>query len=629
MRRVLWLILFLGPVSVFAQQTPDASAEIEAGYVKIERMIPMRDGVRLFTAIYLPRDSSQDHPFLMTRTPYSCAPYGEDKYPRRLGPSRLFIGDKYIFVVQDVRGRYKSEGQFQEMTPAIDNKQDNKQVDESSDAYDTIDWLLKNIGHNNGKVGIYGISYPGFYASASIPDAHPALKAVSPQAPVTDEFVGDDANHRGAFFLLDNFDFMNFFDHPRPQPWTNYPPMFQVSYPDAYDFFLKMGPIKAANDSYFKNQSKIWNEYLEHPTYDSYWRARNIRPHLRHVTPAVMVVGGWFDAEDQFGALNTYAAIQKQSPESNTILVMGPWTHGAWARGEWNKYADYSFGSNTSAYFQQMELAFFNHYLKDKGDFKQEAATVFVTGSNKWAHFSAWPPDESEPQTWYLGTSKTLSQSAPRTGRGASYDEYVSDPANPVPYCKGVKSNRDNNYMGADQRFAALRPDVLSYTSDVLDKDLTLTGDIDATIYASTSGSDADFVVKVIDLLPGEPDGATPPTAEEKALGGYEQLVRAEVMRGKFRRSWERTMPFEPGNIDKVSFTLNSIAHTFKAGHRIMIQVQSSWFPLVDMNPQTYVNIPTAKPTDFKKATIRIYHDEKHPSSFTVRKLDWSATTGQ
>jgi putative CocE/NonD family hydrolase len=626
MRFLLWLILSLGSVSVIAQQGPGADS-IRAGYIKMERMIPMRDGVRLFTAIYVPRDNSQDYPFLMMRTPYSCAPYGEDKYPPKLGPGKLFIEEKYIFVVQDVRGRYMSEGHFQEMTPAIDNKQNNKQVDEGSDAYDTIDWLLKNIAHNNGKAGIYGISYPGFYASASLPDAHPALKAVSPQAPVTDEFIGDDANHRGAFFLLDNFDFMNFFDHPRPEPWTKYPSMFHADYTDAYSFFLKMGPIKAANDLYFKNQSKIWNEYLEHPVYDSYWRSRNIRSHLRHVNPAVLVVGGWFDAEDMFGALKTYEAIQKQSPESSSRLVMGPWTHGAWTREDWNRYADYSFASNTSNYFQQLELSFFNYYLKGKGDFGQENATVFITGSNKWRQFTNWPPDESEPQTWYLGASKTLSLSSPMTGGSASFDEYISDPANPVPYCKGVKGARDNNYMGADQRFAAIRPDVLTYTSDVLDQDLTLTGEIEANLYASITSTDADFIVKVIDVLPVEPEGAAAPSGEEKALGGYEQLVRAEVMRGKFRKSWERTVPFDPGRVEKVSFTLNAVAHTFKAGHRLMVQVQSSWFPLVDMNPQTYVNIPTARPSDFQKAKIRLYHDEKHPSSITVRKLDQGGTT--
>jgi uncharacterized protein len=617
MRSIVWLTLLLAGFSCTAQNNSDSV--IRANYTKIERLIPMRDGVTLFTAIYIPKDTSQDYPFLIMRTPYSCNPYGEDKYSRRLGPSKFFANEKYIFVDQDVRGRYMSGGQFQEMTPAKDNKTSNKDVDESSDAYDTIDWLLKNIKHNNGKAGMYGISYPGFYASASLPNAHPALKAVSPQAPVTDEFIGDDANHRGAFYLLDNFDFMNFFDHPRPSPWQKYPSMFDVHYDDAYAFFLKMGPIKAANDLYYKNQSKIWSEYLDHPVYDTYWRSRNIRPHLKNVTPAVLVVGGWFDAEDMFGSLKTYEAIEQQSPGNDSRLVMGPWTHGAWSRGDWTHYADYTFGTNTSAYFQELEFKFFNYYLKGKGSFDQAEATVFITGSNTWNQFSAWPPAESISETWYLGVDKTLSKD--KAVIPASFDQYTSDPASPVPYVKGVKSSRDNNYMGADQRFAALRGDVLTYTSDVLGSDMTVTGEINADLYVSTTGTDADFIVKVIDVLPTEPTGAAAPSPEEKALGGYEQLVRAEVMRGKFRKSWEHPDAFEPDKTTKVSFVLNSTAHTFKAGHRIMVQIQSSWFPLVDINPQTFVNIPTAKASDFQKATIRIYHDGKHPSSITIRRL--------
>ncbi len=620
MHRILGLTLLLIQTTCFAQNNNSYSDTLKANYTKIERLIPMRDGVTLFTAIYIPKDSSQDYPILMMRTPYSCAPYGEDNYPRRLGPSKQFAQEKYIFIVQDVRGRYMSGGQFQEMTPAKDVKKTNKDVDESSDAYDTIDWLLKNIKHNNGKVGIYGISYPGFYASAALPNAHPALVAASPQAPVTDEFVGDDANHRGAFYLLDNFDFMNFFDHPRPEPWKKYPSLFDVHYDDAFAFFQQLGPISNANKLYFKDSSKIWNEYLAHPVYDAYWKARNIRTHLNNITPAVLVVGGWFDAEDMFGSLKTYEAINTQSPHNNTRLVMGPWTHGAWSRGDWTHYADYAFGSNTSAYYQDLELKFFNYYLKNKGKFDQDKATVFITGSNTWKQFSAWPPNEGENETWYLGVGKSLSRD--KAMIPFSFDEYVSDPANPVPYIKGVKSSRDNNYMGTDQRFAALRNDVLTYTSDVLGSDETITGEIIADLYASISGTDADFIVKVIDVLPSQPAGAAAPTAEEAALGGYEQLVRAEVLRGKFHKSWEKPEAFDPGKITKVSLTLNAIAHTFKAGHRIMVQIQSSWFPLVDMNPQTFVNIPTAKPSDFQKETIKIYHDEKHPSSITLRKLD-------
>ncbi|HRH60359.1 MAG TPA: CocE/NonD family hydrolase, partial [Chitinophagaceae bacterium] len=372
-------------------------------YVKLECMIPMRDGVKLYTAIYVPKDSSEDYPVLMQRTPYSCMPYGETNYKRNLGPNRNFANEKYIYVYQDVRGRHRSEGMFKEMTPAIDSKQSNADVDESSDTYDTVDWLLKNIQHNNGKVGIYGISYPGFYATASLPHAHPAIAAVSPQAPVTDEFEGDDVYHRGAFFLMDNFSFDNFFDAPRDGPREKNPPVSdEVKIDDVYDFYLKTGPVKNLNDVYFKNKSKIWNEYLQHSTNDEYWQQRNIRKHLYNIKPATLEVGGWFDAEDLFGALNTYQAIEKQNTGNDNMLIMGPWTHGAWEAPDWNAFSTYSFGSNTSAAFQQMELNFFNYYLKDKGSFDNKEATIFFTGINQWKFFSEWPPNEAKKTKWLL-----------------------------------------------------------------------------------------------------------------------------------------------------------------------------------------------------------------------------------
>jgi putative CocE/NonD family hydrolase len=595
------LILLLACTLCYA---PASAQAVKDNYIKIERLIPMRDGKRLFTAIYIPRDSTADYPFLLMRTPYSCAPYGEDKYRRQLGPNALFAKEKYIFVYQDVRGRYMSEGEFQEMTPAIDNKKSNSEVDESSDTYDTVDWLLKNIRHNNGKVGIYGISYPGFYASASLPNAHPAIKAVSPQAPVTDEFEGDDANHRGAFFLMDNFSFLNFFDHPRPAPWQKYPPVNEsLQIKDVYDFYLGIGPIKNLNTRYFHDSSKIWNEYLAHTTKDAYWQARNIRPHLKNIQPAVLVVGGWFDAEDMFGALKTYEAIEQQSPRNNNRLVMGPWTHGAWERGDWSRFAGYSFGSNTSAYFQQMEYDFFTYYLKGTGQFNAAEATIFVTGSNRWQSFAQWPPKEAVKQQWYLQPNNQLAASKPGKNTTASFDEYVSDPANPVPYINRKSDDRINEYMAADQRFAAERPDVLHYTSAVLNKDLSLYGAVTANLFASTTGTDADFVVKLIDVLPDK----------------TQQLVRAEVIRGKFRNSWEHPEPFTPGKITPVKLVLNDVAHTFLAGHQLMVQVQSSWFPLVDRNPQKFINIAEAEEQDFQKATIRIYHDAQHPSHIEVQ----------
>lgn len=568
-------------------------------------MIPMRDGVKLFTAIYIPKDSTEKYPFLLMRTPYSCRPYGEDNYSGRLGPSSFFSKEKYIFVSQDVRGRYMSEGEFQEMTPGIDVKKSNKDIDESSDTYDTIDWLLKNISNNNGKAGIYGISYPGFFASAALPNAHPALVAASPQAPMSDEFEGDDANHRGAFFLMDNFSFMNFFDHERPQPWKQYPAINnKIKIDDVYDFYLKIGPIKNLNKLYFHDSSKIWNEYLQHPVKDAYWQARNIRTHLKNIKPAVLVVGGWYDAEDMFGALNTYDAIEKQSPKNNNRLIMGPWTHGAWSRGEWSKFAGIDFGSNTSAYFQQLELSFFNFYLKGKGDFTANEATIFVTGSNQWKSFAQWPPKEATPTKWLLNENHQLAlKPIPIKG----FDEYVSDPANPIPYINKKANDRINEYMAADQTFASQRKDVLYYTSEVLDADISLYGAINANLSVSTTGTDADFIVKIIDVLP---DSAQ-----------TQQLVRAEVLRGKFRNSFSKPEAFVPGVITPVKLQLNDVAHTFLKGHKIMVQVQSSWFPLVDRNPQKFMSIPDADEADFQKATIRIYHDVKHPSSIEVRVM--------
>ena len=599
---VLFCFSFLFATAQRAAPSAEAVKLIKDNYTKIERLIPMRDGVKLFTAIYIPKDSSQHYPFMLNRTPYSVRPYGEDNYPARLGPSSFFAVEKFIFVSQDARGRYMSEGEFREMSPAMAVKKTKNDVDESSDTYDTIDWLLKNIKNNNGKAGIYGISYPGFYTSAALPNAHPALVAASPQAPMSDEFEGDDANHRGAFFLMDNFGFMNGFDHARPGPWQQYPRINNnIKIDDAYDFFLKIGPIKNLNTLYFHDSSKIWNQYLQHTSKDTFWQARNLRPHLKNIKPAVLVVGGWYDAEDMFGALETYKAIETQSPGNNNRLVMGPWTHGAWSRGDWTKFAGIEFGSNTSAAFQQLELSFFNYYLKGKGSFTAPEATIFVTGSNQWKSFTQWPPKEAVTTKLFLNEGHKLSLTAATKG----FDEYISDPANPVPYINKKSSGRVGEYMAADQTFASLRNDVLYYSSGVLDADITVYGEITARLSASISNTDADFVVKVIDILP---DSAH-----------TQQLVRAEILRGKFRNSFSKPEAFVPDKITPVSLQLNDVAHTFLKGHKIMIQVQSSWFPLVDRNPQKFMNIPDANEEDFHKAAIRIYHDAKNPSFIEMK----------
>ncbi|WP_211320206.1 CocE/NonD family hydrolase [Hymenobacter nivis] len=641
-----------GPAPMLPTRAQDSSF-VRQHYRKLDRQVPMRDGTNLYTVLYVPLDAApgRRYPFLMTRTPYSAGPYGEENYRLRgPGPSRELSEEQYIFVYQDVRGRYQSEGQFEEMTPALPTAASDKARrrgpkgqptphDESTDTYDTIEWLLKNVPNNNGRVGIMGISYPGFYATASLPTAHPALKAVSPQAPVTDEFMGDDARHNGAFFLLDNFDFTNYFDVPRPQPVPTYEALFKAQPADAYQFFLNLGPLANANGpQYFNGRARIWNEYLQHDTYDAYWQARNIRPHLTGVRPAVLVVGGWFDAEDLFGALHTYKAIEQQNPGATNHLVMGPWTHGAWSRPDWTTFGPLNFGQNTAQYYRQtLETPFFNHYLKDKGTFNPAEATVFNTGTNAWQTYPTWPPKaaagrsmflqqhgvlatakEAETMNALLGAeSNLLISRAPDFIKTPHFDEYLSDPAHPVPYTAGVAAERNSEYMIEDQRFAAQRPDVLVFQTEPLAEDLTVAGPLGADLWVSTSGTDADFVVKLIDVLPADAP-APQPNPDELLMGGYQRLVRAEVMRGRFRQSFEHPTAFVPNQPTEVKYELPDVLHTFKKGHRLMVQVQSTWFPLVDRNPQQFLNISTAKAADFQKATIRLYHDTAHPSGLTL-----------
>ncbi len=603
------VIIFFFQYSSFSQQSRQAF--VKENFSKTEVYIRMRDGVRLYTVIYQPKDSGVAYPFLMERTPYSAGPYGENVYPGELGPNQSLMREKYIFVYQDVRGRYKSEGDFEEMTPHIENKKSDKQTDESSDAWDTIEWLLKNVSNNNGRVGISGISYPGFYATASLPDAHPAIKAVSPQAPVTDEFIGDDVNHKGAFFLLDNFNFMNYFDKKRTGPVEDYGnQIFNARTDNAYDFFLKLGNVSNSNKpEYFNNQAKIWNEIIKHDTYDDWWQARNIRTHLKNIKPAVLVVGGWFDGEDLFGALETYRAIEKQSPEGKNQLVMGPWTHGGWASSNFGRYAGIDFLQNTSRYYQDsVETPFFNYYLKDKGTPPGAEALVFETGSNQWKKYNSWPPETVKPVRFFLRGGGKLNTTGPANKEG--YTMYTSDPDNPVPYTAKKSGRRNGEYMAEDQSFASERKDVAVFSGEALEADLLVSGPLTADLRVSITGTDADFVVKLIDVEPGE-------NGKE-----IQRLVRAEVIRGKFRNDFSKPSAFKPGAIEKVKFELPDIAHLFKKGHRLMVQIQSSWFPLVDRNPQKFMYIPDAKLTDFKSVQIRIYHDDLNSSSIILPVIE-------
>jgi putative CocE/NonD family hydrolase len=601
---------------------PSVSAQgveaVKAQYTKYEYRIPMRDGKKLFTAVYVPKDPSQRYPMLMTRTPYSVRPYGEDQYRSDLGPSPLFGKEGYIFVYQDVRGRWMSEGEYVNMRPYNPAKKGRDDIDESSDTWDTIEWLLQHVPNHNGKVGLWGISYPGFYTDAGMIDAHPALKAASPQAPVTDWFVGDDFHHNGALFLPHFFNFIANFGHPRPEPTKKSGPPFDHETPDGYQFFLNLGPLANANPRYFKDDVPFWNEVLRHPTYDEFWKARNVRQHLRNIRPAVLTVGGWFDAENLFGALETFKTVEANGPESANTLVMGPWLHGGWSRTDGDSLGNVRFNAKTSAYYREnIELPFFEYHLKGKGDFKQPKAWVFETGTNQWRKHDAWPPQAARAKALYFQADGRLTFDPPASGPEDAHDEYVSDPAKPVPFLDKINVGMLPEYMVADQRLAGRRPDVLVYQTDVLPEDVTLVGGLEADLHVSTTGTDSDWVVKLIDVYPDDYPDPDPNPAGVR-MGGFQQLVRGDVMRGKFRTSYEKPEPFTPGQLTDVKWKLQDIYHTFRSGHRIMVQVQSTWFPLVDRNPQTFVDIYTAKESDFQKATQRVYRSRTLPSRLAV-----------
>ena len=591
--------------SLQAQQTFD----VKTNYVKSEHMIPMRDGVKLFTAVYSPRDASQKYPILLSRTPYSCGPYGPNAYKEAIGPSPLFAKEGYIVVYQDVRGAFMSEGTYVNVRPQNDSKGP-KDIDESSDTFDTIDWLIKNIPNTNGRVGMWGISYPGFYTAVGAIDAHPALKAASPQAPIADWFIGDDFHHNGTLFLPHAFNFFSGFGRPRPKPTsTGFATRFNHGTPDGYKFFLEMGPLPNADKKYFQGDVAYWNEMMEHPNYDAWWQARNTLPHLKNIKPAVMTVGGWFDAEDLFGALATYKYIEKQSRGAYNVLVMGPWFHGGWSRSDGDALGDVRFGSKTSEFYREnIELPFFNYYLKDKGALKLPEAYVFETGSSTWKTYEQWPPATVRAQNLYLAANGMLSLTAPANSN--AFEQYVSDPSKPVPFINNIAIGMTREYMVDDQRFAARRPDVLVYQTDPLAADMTLAGPVTASLLVSTSGSDSDFVVKLIDVYPDNaPDNLPNPSGMK--MGGYQMLVRGEPMRARFRNSFEKPLPMTPNKPEKVEYVLPDVNHTFLKGHRVMVQIQSTWFPLVDRNPQKFVNIYTAKASDFQKATQRVYHSSR------------------
>ena len=593
---------------------------IRASYTKYEYLAPMRDGVRLFVSVYAPKDRSKTYPIWMMRTPYGVAPYGIDNYRGSLGPSVFFARDGYIFAYCDVRGKGKSEGTFVHVRPFIPNKTGKNQIDEASDTYDTIEFLLKTVPNHNGRVGVSGISYPGFYATMAALSGHPALKAVSPQAPVTEWFIGDDWRHNGTFFLAHAFGFFSRFGEPQPRENEVATPHFDYATPDGYDFFLRMGPLGNAEQKYFKGKIEGWQDLVSHDTYSDYWKSRDPLPYLKDVQAAVMTVGGWFDAEDVYGPPHTYEAIRKQSPGTVNILVEGPWSHGQWGGNSGEFLGDVQFGQKTANYFREhIEFPFFQHYLKDKGDTKLAGAYVFETGRNEWHELDRWPPQNAVKKTLYLQEGGKLSFERPQTS-GEQFDEYVSDPAKPVPHISWTSTSMTYEYMTGDQRFASTRTDVLAYKTEPLEDEVTVAGPLTASLYVSTTGTDSDWVVKLIDVYPGNsPDPDQNPKGVH--MGGYQQLVRGEPFRGKFRKSFEKPLPFEPGKPDKVEFELPGVYHTFRRGHRIMVQVQSSWFPLMDRNPQKFIKIDEAQPSDFIKATERVYRSPKMPSGLTLDVL--------
>ncbi len=617
------LLVVVSSASMQQRSAPDTAEDlrtwIKANYLKYEYRIPMRDGIKLMTAVYIPKEASawRTFPILMLRSPYGIGPYGTDNYPGMLGPSELFARSKYIFAYQDVRGQMMSEGEYVNMRPHNPAKK-GTETDEASDTYDSIDWLIHNVPFHSDKVGIWGISYSGFYAAEGMIDAHPALRAVSPQAPIADWFIGDNFHHNGAVWLAHFFNFISGFGVPRAGlSTTRSQGGVEPGTPDGYEFFKGIEPLSLADEKYLKHHIAYWDEFLQHPDYDAFWKACNLAQHVKNIRPAILTVGGWFDAEDLYGTLHIFGAADKNDPRGSIRLVMGPWHHGGWASSEGDRLGDVQFGSKTSLFFREhIEFPFFEYYLKDRGEMNLPHAYVFETGTNSWRTYDSWPPKNVSRKSLYLKPSHKLSFDSPHQ-TGEPFDEYTSDPDKPVPYYDKPNIDMVREYMAGDQRLQGQRTDVLVYETEPLDADVTVAGPVEPSLEVSTTGTDADWVVKLIDVYPGNMPDADPRPSGYR-MGGYEQLVRGDLMRGRYRNSFEKPEPFEPGKITKVEFVMPDVNHTFRTGHRIMVQVQSSWFPLADINPQVFVNIYTAKASDFRKAQMRVYHSAAAASHVDV-----------
>lgn len=614
--------LFIALTLLFSGLLAQEKFSIAEHYDKAEYQIEMRDGVKLHTIVYTPKDKSETYPILMRRTPYSVRPYGE-RMARSLSPNKLLQEDLYIFVFQDVRGKFMSEGEFVNMRPVRTKYNSKKDIDETTDTWDTVEWLIRNIDNNNGKVGMYGVSYPGFYTTMGSINAHPAMICTSPQAPISDWWLWDDMHHNGAFTLPLSFNFFQIFGQERPEPTTSWGKRPDYPAADAYNFFLELGPVRNVNENYLHGEIAFWNEFCKHPDYDEFWQSRSVLPHLKDIDPVVLTVGGWFDGEDLSGALHTYGYIEKQDPQARNHLIMGPWSHGGWtAPGHGSPSQIPVREADPHFYQKEIEYPFFTYYLKGEGELELPEAWVFETGSDTWSTYDSWPPEALEERSYFLESGGRIK--AELSSDEADYDAFVSDPSKPVPYTAVFQSARsfyNSEYFREDQRFASTRPDVLVYEGEVLEEDLSLAGPIEVDLWVSTTGTDADWVVKLIDVFPDTASNRGLDRSEVD-VSGYQMMVRGDIFRGKYRNSFEKPEPFVPGEVTRVSFTLPDISHCFRKGHRMMIQVQSSWFPLFDRNPQTFTDIYNCGEEAFQKATHRVYHSTEYPSSIKVLVKD-------
>ena len=625
MKKFFLLMASLVPLFLWAQgksgekaQPDSVELRLRQIYDKREVMIPMRDGVRLFTAIYEPKDRSRKHPILMMRTPYSCEPYG-DKFNRDLrSASNLYVKNNYILVYQDVRGRYKSEGEFVQVRPLNPEAKTGKGIDEATDTYDTIDWLLHNT-YNNGNVGTWGISYDGFYATMTASSRHPALKAVSPQGPVTDWFRGDDRHHNGAFTFLQTTNFLPALEGRHQEKGI----MREIVKNDVYTDFLALGTFKDADALVNDTTPTLWNMIKTHPNFDEFWQTRDARRSCYDLQPAILVVGGLFDSEDCYGAWNLYKAIREQSPATNLYLAFGPWWHGGWKRADFQGFGNMYFGGSPSDfYLREIEYPFFRRYLEGEGEGPAHRVSVFHTGKNEWEFGDAWPLRSVREVPIYLHEGGRISGEAP--SETASFTEYISDMSRPVPYTANPTRYRTKEYMIDDQRFATARPDVITFVSDTLTDSLTLAGPIEVELQVAIGSTDADFMVKLIDVFPENytyPEEARKYVADPRyPMSGYQLMVRGELFRGRYREGFDSPKAFTPDSITPVKYTLYDVAHTFLPGHRLMIQVQSSWFPIIDRNPQKFIDTYHCSVEDFEmRMPVKVYHQKDAASRIVVR----------